>query len=528
MEKLIVFRVDATPSLGVGHVRRCMAVADSMQTEGPILFLCRWVTPAIREELTNSGYVVLQIEGSGKSQDKLLDDEIGWVRINWYDDVKQCKKMLAGWGKADLLVVDHYGLDARWERAMKNSADLVLAIDDLADRRHDTQMLLDQTPKRSITDYVNLVPEECLVLCGVEYALVNNRIYRLRTLAENRRNKIKSPRNLLVSLGGTDPTNLNSVVLDAISKLPFRSELKVNVALTSSAPKLEKLRETVVRLDYDVKLCVDVVDMGALMLNADLAIGACGGSIWERAVLGLPTISLVSATNQYKIAEIVQNSGAVMLLNTTTTPVTPSMIGEAISSIWEDPSILYKMSLAAFRLCDGLGTLRLVEEMAARECRKRAEKDFLEIQVRNAIGSDEFNVYMWQGGVGSRLFARNTNVPMLQEHKEWFRNTLCDPNRRLNIIEYEGVPAGIIRLDSMNNKSVFEVSILVSKPFQKLGLGRHALNLTKQIKDVQELRAYVKQDNCASRKLFVGAGFVRESDDWYVWRRRSISTMSIS
>jgi len=474
----------------------------------------------MERELRALRFSLLQLESFATISDSVPADAVGCLRQHWREDVSQSKKVLANWGKADLLVVDHYGLDARWEGAMRVAAETILAIDDLADRQHDCDMLLDQTFNRNATDYVGLVPKGCRILCGSQYALIRDGFHRLRSDAEVRRRSVKTASRLLVSFGGTDPTNMSSVVLDAIAMLPFRREMHVEVVLTSSALHLEALAAKISGQDYDVRLCVDVADLEPLLLNADLAIGASGTSTWERAVLGLPTITIVTADNQRKVASMVKEAGAILLLDPARA-ATASMLAEAISSVWKDTDALHRMSAAAFSLCDGLGVERVVEEIFARGCRGAMGGNAPVIDLRLATEADEDTVYMWQGSSGIRRYSRNPEVPALEEHRTWFRHMLCDQSRRLYIVECAGVSAGMIRLDDMNDSSVFEVSILISISFQKVGIARQTLEAVQCLEDVHELRAYVKPDNLASIRLFVGSGFVLECNNWYVWRKEA-------
>ncbi|HTH15906.1 MAG TPA: UDP-2,4-diacetamido-2,4,6-trideoxy-beta-L-altropyranose hydrolase, partial [Magnetospirillum sp.] len=251
-------------------------------------------------------------------------------------------------GKADLLVVDHYRLDEGYERAARAHARHVLVLDDLADRRHDCDILLDQTCGRSAADYRPLVPAHCRLLTGSRFSLLRPAFRSSRAASLARRREGVS--RVVVSLGGTDPDNVTPRILDALADLP----LAIDVVMGGGAPHLEAVRAAVARLP-SARLHVNVADMATLLAQADLAIGAAGTSAWERCCLGLPTIVVVLADNQRLIARNLAEAGAALVVSPE-----PSELRAALRQL-QAPGALARMSEAAAAVCDGDGVARLCD-----------------------------------------------------------------------------------------------------------------------------------------------------------------------
>jgi UDP-2,4-diacetamido-2,4,6-trideoxy-beta-L-altropyranose hydrolase len=339
---LAVFRVDASPGMGIGHVMRCLTLADALQALG---FRCRFVSTV---ETIN---MVPSLTASGHPLSPLWPVEMA--------DPSALARALPG--GADVLVVDHYGLDARYESALRPVARVIVAIDDLADRQRDCDVLLDQTLDRSADDYRFLIPAPCRVLVGTRYALLRPQFVEARRSAEARRARGHGLGRLLVGLGGTDSLNATEWALGAIQASGLGCT--VDVVMGPGSPHLERVRARIARTPGAV-LHVGVDNMAALMLQADLAIGAAGTSSWERCCLGLPTLLLILADNQRPTARALVKAGAAELVGEMP-GADPSVLSAALARLSGDPAGLRRMSEAAATLCDGDGAARVAAIIAA-------------------------------------------------------------------------------------------------------------------------------------------------------------------
>lgn len=356
------FRVDASLDIGTGHVMRCLTLADVLTGMG---IACRFVCR------DHSGNLVGLIRQRGFDVETLpLDlavwavndddpDHASWLACSWRTDAEQTRAALEGL-EADWLIIDHYALDARWEHAMRSHAGSLMVIDDLADRLHDCDVLLDQSFGRDADDYRSLVPETCRLLIGTGYALLRPQFAHRRSDSLQRRKSV-SPRKLLVSLGGVDKGNFTSQVLGALEDCHLSEQTEIFVVMGPHAPWLENVRALSAQMPWTTQVLTNVEDMADLMAQSDLAIGAAGSTSWERCTLGLPTILLIVADNQKEVGQRLADEGSAILIETDAS--FSATLREAVDSLVSDVALLDKMSQCAATICDGEGCERVARAL---------------------------------------------------------------------------------------------------------------------------------------------------------------------
>jgi UDP-2,4-diacetamido-2,4,6-trideoxy-beta-L-altropyranose hydrolase len=347
----VVFCAQASPEIGAGHIMRCLTLADALARRGGV---CRFVTtpetlPTV-PALGGAGHGVTAIAAAAFAEPTAL---------------------AAAAGGADLAVVDDYRLGADAEAALSaGGVRLVMAIDDLACRRHAAALLLDQTLGRRAADYAGLVPAACRLLLGPDYALLRPQFAHARPAALERRQRPGPVRRLLVAMGGTDPADATGLVLAALALgNPGRPEasnseagnreLAVDVVLGRAAPGLAAVRARVAAL-AGVTLHVDVADMAALIGAADLAVGAAGTASWERCCLGLPTLALVLADNQETVCRALAEAGAIVPAGPAAA-LAPAALAASLAALIADPERRHRLATRALALCDGTGADRVAD-----------------------------------------------------------------------------------------------------------------------------------------------------------------------
>lgn len=338
-----LFRVDASITLGSGHLMRCLALAKALKKLGwHCIFACSSSSESIVRSLSGNGFDIIETRGKADKQATVLGDVLPLG--------------------VSLLVVDHYQLDIEFEQTCRSWARTILVIDDLANRQHDADILIDQTHGRDMEDYVGLVPRHCKIFTGARYALLRPEFNEVRTKSLTRRDDTKPRINrVLVNFGGFDPDNVTSMVLAGVRDSHL--DAIVDVVLTSKAPNLNHVRREVERLSRGY-LHVDIPDMARLMAQADLAIGAGGMTSWERCCLGLPALVVTIADNQEKINEELSTEGATEYLGWYT-DLEISKVSNAILQISSETEKLRSMSHISRSICDGKGVTRLVRSLYA-------------------------------------------------------------------------------------------------------------------------------------------------------------------
>ena len=283
-----------------------------------------------------------------------------WLGCHWQTDAQQTGNVLATL-KPDWLVVDHYALDRQWEMALKPHYGKLMVIDDLADRDHACDLLLDQNLGRQPEGYAKLVPAQCQALTGPRYALLRPEFSALRAYSLQRRQNNSAIRQLLITMGGVDRTNATAQVLQALKNCPLPADSRITVVMGLAAPWLQNVRELAAQLPWPTDVVVNVNDMAQRMADSDLAIGAAGSTSWERCCLGLPTLMVVLADNQKEAAAHIQNAGAAnyLALNRSTN----EDLQTQFQALFNVPEQLNRMTDCASTIADGSGADRVVDAM---------------------------------------------------------------------------------------------------------------------------------------------------------------------
>lgn len=351
----IAFRTDASLQIGTGHVMRCLTLARALRGGGAV---CRFVTRAL------PGHMAGRIEAEGfdvtllpAPQGQAPDGppaHAHWAGVGWVQDATEARAVLDA-TRPDWLVLDHYAFDARWQAAARPAGARLMVIDDLADRPHDCELLLDQNLGHEAGDYDGLVPECCVRLTGPHHALLRPEFAEMRATALADRDG-RGLRHLLITMGGVDRADATSAVLTALRDAALPEGLRITVIMGAHAPALERVRALAARMPRPTEVAVDVADMATRMASADLAISAGGGTTWERCCLGLPSIIVEIAENQAGIARALRDAGAALDPGPLNVPEFARNLQAALA---DAPSQLSMMAARAADICDGAGSSRV-------------------------------------------------------------------------------------------------------------------------------------------------------------------------
>jgi UDP-2,4-diacetamido-2,4,6-trideoxy-beta-L-altropyranose hydrolase len=504
----VVFRVDASLLIGSGHVMRCLTLADELKKQGNnTIFITRTHNGHLDNIIEARNHDKISLPLPSKRYQARRDDTVHapWLGIPWYIDAKQTGHAIGGLNP-DWLVVDHYGIDARWHLALRDKVRRIFVIDDLADREFDTDILLNQTYNYGENNYKGLISAKCETLLGNQYALLRQEFAALRSRAINKRKHSDDIKHILVSLGGMDIDNITETVLASLNRVRWDRRPVIDVVLNSKAPNLKRVAQIAEDSPLTVKVSTDVEDMAERMLRADLAVGAGGATSWERCCMGLPTLMMVLAENQSATANSLQRIGAAILVGQTKNNV-ESEIVDVIDNILSDRTCLKKMSEISFSLIDGLGAKRVALVLNPPKA-----KDGKDVRLRTITPADEELLYHWQLDPLTRQYSYNPEVPSREEHTRWMKVKLREIEGVTSIILHGSEPAGVIRADLVSgvDRATYLVSIYVAPHKYRLGLAMAALKALEFILDYAELRAEIHEENIASHKLFKKAGFKKD------------------
>lgn len=491
----IAMRADASATLGLGHVQRCLSLALALRSAGAdVVFVSRDLGLDLATRL--HGFALERLP-----PDADADANVNGPTTAWQHDAQQTIAALApcppSW-----IVVDHYALDASWHDAVAAALRVdVAAIDDLADRPLHARLLVDHNlaePDHR-RKYGNHIGSGTRILGGPRHALLAPAYagaarYLFRTAV----------RSIGVFMGGADNANASALVLRAVREgAGFGGALEI--ATTSANPHRDALAQLASRW-HDTTLLLDQPDLADFFMRHDLQIGAGGGALWERCCIGAPTLALAVAPNQQHSIPLLGDAGAVATL-APGTPLAVDTVGTAVASLVDDAARRRDLNRRSLALVDGRGAQRVALHLLASQ-----------VAVRPARPADRELLLRWRNHLLVRAVSRDPAPIEPAVHAIWLNRVLADPRRRLWIGHVSGIPVGSVRFDALDGARA-EVSIQLDPELLGLGLGASLLAASEtQYRSMQPpsttLYAEVLAGNAASARLFENAGYVPAGQGW--------------
>ncbi|MDR3602248.1 MAG: UDP-2,4-diacetamido-2,4,6-trideoxy-beta-L-altropyranose hydrolase [Desulfosporosinus sp.] len=359
---LIVIRADASQSIGSGHIMRCLTLAERLKVMGAkVSFVCRDFPGNLSEYIRIHGFEVHLLPRDEACDLALRRPEQAWIETTWKSDAEQTMGVLKKYGRMiDWLIVDHYGIDRHWQSRLRGGVCQIMVIDDLANRHHDCDVLLDQNYYHNAADrYHGLIPKGCLLLLGPQYLLLRDEFYKVRQGMKTRTGEVS---NILVFYGGSDTTNETEKCLTGLSNY-IGSKLEVNVVTGQSNPNKARIKDICSSMP-NINYHCQVSNIAELMNKADLAFGAGGSTMWERCFLGLPSIVTVTAENQMETTQAVSELGAIWNLGWYE-KVTKDSLGKVAEEFIMGTSKLIHLQKKALNLVKGTGASGIAQLLKA-------------------------------------------------------------------------------------------------------------------------------------------------------------------
>ena len=312
MSSRVIFRVDSSFKIATGHVMRCITLAKALKKKSSqveVVFICRDLAGNIIERVKREGF---SVEILPKPQSDILPSKenqyLQWLEVDLLEDFAQTKEVLQKYSQNSTLVIDHYAINETWEGKARDFVEKIVVIDDLANRVHDCDILIDQNFYHNYQDrYNDLVPKRCQKLLGPEYAILRDQFFQIKP-----RNRVKIE-NILVFFGGTDPQNVTLKAINGILKA--QKDLGFDFEVTVIGAKNDYQEEIkAVCQENNLKYKSYVENMAQIMNWADISIGAGGTTSWERCHMNLPAIVVSLADNQIEICNALDSEGVIKYL----------------------------------------------------------------------------------------------------------------------------------------------------------------------------------------------------------------------
>ncbi|MCX7205169.1 MAG: UDP-2,4-diacetamido-2,4,6-trideoxy-beta-L-altropyranose hydrolase [Proteobacteria bacterium] len=475
----VLIRADASSVVGIGHVMRCLTLAHELRARGAeIVFACS----------DSPGDLIAYI---GAQAFEVIPLTASTLPLNWQFDAEALQVKITP--DFDWIIVDHYGLDKDWECAMRLFTKRIAVIDDLCNRAHDADLLLDQNLSAEREAYKQWVPANCQLLSGPKYALLRPEFIGGPITIKPQIERI------LVNFGGADPSREMFKVMDALKEM---QGIHVDFVAGRSNLAWHELQQLILNQPiWHFYHYVD--DFSQLMRLADLFIGAGGSSTWERAALGLPSICIAVAENQVSIAQVMHAKGMHCYLGESAS-VTAAGIRQQVAALSD---LSHRLSFAekSFSLVDAKGAGRVATALLQST-----------LQMRKVVFDDASLLFTARNAPEVRIWSLESGVLSWEAHCAWLQHKLSSADALLLIGEAIDGPVGVVRFDRFMDKHV-EISIYLLQGRYQMGWGSALLRvaetyLIEKWPDIICIRAFIKEENRVSIKMFVGEGYQPEQD----------------
>jgi len=354
-----MFRTDASSRIGTGHVMRCLTLADALSDHGAeCQFVCREHEGHLMDHICSRGYELHALPRSSANTSFESDlAHASWLGVDWQTDADQTRQAL-GSDALNWLIVDHYALDHRWESALRSSCKRIMVIDDLADRQHDCDLLLDQNYSSSVERYRGLVSSECMQYHGPEYALLKPVYAERRAQLSARDGPVH--RVLIYFGGGADAANLTCLAVQAFQATEL-AHIELDIVVGAAYAHQSSLEELVTQRG-NATIHRQLPDLADFMAKADLAIGAGGATTWERCCMGLPAIVISIAENQRPACEALSADKMIYYFGHVD-QVTCEIIRDRVIFFVKNPDLLRDLRKRGIKLVDGNGVSKVTKIM---------------------------------------------------------------------------------------------------------------------------------------------------------------------
>ena len=459
-----LIRADASLQIGSGHIMRCLTLAHKLrQHHHRVAFITRAHQGHLADTIRQQGFdcILLPLpdhattSAQPQRQPEPACNELppsppapaiphaAWLATSQAQDITDCAPHIRALAP-DWIICDHYALAAAWQtaaRALCHSK--IMVIDDLHDRAHDADLLLDQNHAHTAADYAPLVPPSCRILTGTRYALLRDEFAQHRTISLHQRatpparqpeTALPHSQNILINLGGVDKDNHTLAVLQALSAYVSGSlkalPIRATIIMGATAPHLASVQRYAATAPYPGQ--ANAHNMAELMTQATWAIGAAGSTSWERCALGVPTLLLTIADNQRSIAAQLQRAGAALALEASQIH---SPAFQATLTHLMQPENQHRISQAAAQLCDAHGAARVAQHIAQLTTAPQA-------QLRPATAADCHLIHTWRNHPSIRAMMFQPEPIPLPQHQAWFAAQLANPSFKMYVYTLGGTPQG--------------------------------------------------------------------------------------
>jgi UDP-2,4-diacetamido-2,4,6-trideoxy-beta-L-altropyranose hydrolase len=266
----ILFRADSSSTIGTGHIMRDLVLAKQYPNS-KIVFATQELKGNLNSKILEAGYTVENLNSNNVEE---LVELVNRLSVN-------------------MVVIDHYGIDDKFEKLLKEQTSVQLMVLDDTYEKHHCDILLNHNISADKERYKGLVPSWCELRCGSDYTLIRDEFY-----------KAKNSQTVFLAMGGADHSNINISILEVIKEF---DNIEVIVVTTTANPNLKVLEKYVVDKDW-IELHINTNIMAKLIKQSDFAIVTPSVTVNEVIFMDLPFIAIITADNQIDIYEYLRKN----------------------------------------------------------------------------------------------------------------------------------------------------------------------------------------------------------------------------
>jgi UDP-2,4-diacetamido-2,4,6-trideoxy-beta-L-altropyranose hydrolase len=509
----VFFRVDSSNEVGTGHVRRCLTIAKGLKAIGvkDVVFICSRLDGNIIDDISNHSFEVRIIARSSEFNLKDVQQyrvpEINRLYQVQVEDAEQTVAVLKN-EQPNILLIDSYLIAETWENIVRPYVKSLVVIDDLANRFHNCDIIIDNNFSDILDRYDLLVPSQCRKLCGTKYVLLNQDFLSV----SNTRESIVNITKILIFFSGS--VELNPFAVSVVNKLTSVNPDSIHIDVVVGGDNEDVIEVTNSITRPNTTAFGSVPNFVQLMKNANLAIGAGGITNWERCYLGLPAIVVAIAKNQVPSSSSLSKGDYINYVGELSDE-SPAKIEEIVHHFINNTVLLNRQSKLCQKLVDGKGLNRVLISLLP--------KSYFSFSLREATSDDVDLYFDWVNDPEVRRSALNTSLITFVNHVQWFNKQIISNDAFMFVYECDGVAIGQTRFNIIDGIAYIDYSI--DALARGKGIGYCMLkDAIKRFSDFNNILivAEVKKENPASISIFEKLHFEKflETDTTFSFQKK--------
>ena len=506
----VLIRTDASNAIGLGHVMRCLALAEELKKRHAyVVFAMQELSGSKHDMIRSLNYEVVLlptvcVDDSATHREWMLSMRTPHAQLRDVENTIERTPIHVN----DWIVLDHYGLGDIWSEKITRLGIKVLVIDDIADRPICADIVLNQNAGAQMQMYTHTQFRYKKALLGPKFALLRSEFQRT-----NRHQKLeKSPigktdtLRFLISFGGADFSGISLRVLQVLNLLGIRGQ-RVKIVIGIANPHASALRALCHDSGY---VCLDFTgEMANEILGADIVIGAGGVSMLERCSLGVASLVIPIAENQIPGARSAQNFGAVIYIDPETNGF-DLKVKLSIENLIAQPEKRRNLAEIGQLLCDGLGCVRVVDHL-----------QFQSLKFRKITMQDAEDLHSWRNDAATRRYSGDGQPIDFEKHCNWLSIVLTDDKQKIWIASTNSYTIGVVRFSLLDIYNSAEISVYRVPNQPGTGWGKALIlasieNVKKLWPNLEFVFAKIAKSNIPSQRAFVSCGFCEtQNSGWY-------------